>query len=256
MGILERFSLEGKTAVVTGGGTGIGRGFALALAEAGADVAVAGRTAATIEAVAAEIEALGRKALAIPTDVTVGEQVNAMVDAVVDAWGQLDIGVNNAGTGGHIPAEDIDEDEWARVLDTNLKGPFLCSQAEARVMRPRGYGKIINNASMSGSIVNRSHEQTHYNASKAALIHLTKSLAAEWAPFGINVNSISPGYTMAGGAGSDRMAAMHDDWRRDTPLGRLGEVEDLQGAVVFLASDASTFVTGLDLIVDGGYVIW
>ena len=256
MGILERFSLAGKTALVTGGGTGIGRGFALALAEAGADVAVAGRTASTIEAVATEVEALGRRALAIPADVRVKQEVDAMVDAIVDAWGKLDIGVNNAGVGSHISADDTDEEEWDRLIDTNLKGPFLCSQAEARVMRPNGYGKIINNASMSGSIVNRPQDQSHYNTSKAGLIHLTKSLAAEWAADGIYVNSISPGYIRTDMADSPRIAKMHPIWLRDTPLGRLGEVEDLQGALIFLASDTSNFVTGCDLIVDGGFTIW
>ncbi len=256
MNILQRFSLEGKTAIVTGGGTGLGRGFALALAEAGADVAVSGRTAATIDAVATEIGSLGRRALAIPVDVRLPEQVDDMVDAVVDAWGRLDIGVNNAGTGGHVRAQDLGEEDWARVIDTNLKGPFLCSRAEARVMRPHRHGKIINIGSMLGSVVNRTRKQAHYMASKAGLIHLSRSLASEWAPFGINVNSISPGFTMAGGAGSPENAPLHDRWRRDTPLGRMGEVADLQGAVVFLASEAAGFITGLDLVIDGGYTIW
>ncbi len=256
MGILERFSLAGKTALVTGGGTGIGRGFAIALAEAGADVAVSGRTAATIEAVATEIEALGRQSLAIRADVRVKSEVDAMVDAVVDAWGKLDIGVNNAGVARHIATTEIDEEEWDLLIDTNLKGPFLCSQAEARVMKPNGYGKIINNASMSGSIVNRPQDQAHYNTSKAGLIHLTKSMAAEWAADGIYVNSISPGYIRTDMADSPRIAKMHSIWLRDTPLGRLGEVEDLQGALIFLASDTSNFVTGCDLIVDGGFTIW
>ena len=255
MGILERFSLAGKTALVTGGGTGIGRGFALALAEAGADVAVAGRTVKTIEMVASEVEGLGRKALAIQADVRIKEQVDSMINTVMDSWDKLDIGVNNAGVASGIAADKIDEPEWDRMIDTNLKGAFLCSQAEARVMRPNGYGKIINNASMSGSIVNR-HDQSHYNASKAALIHLTKSMAAEWAADGIYVNTISPGYIRTDMADNPRTAKMHPAWLRDTPLGRLGEVEDLQGALIFLASDTSNFVTGCDLIVDGGYTIW
>jgi len=217
MGILERFSLAGRTALVTGGGTGIGRGFAIALAEAGADVAVSGRTAGTIEAVAAEVEALGRKSLAIVADVRVKAEVDAMVDAVVDAWGELDIGVNNAGVCTHIGVDDMDEAEWDRVIDTNLKGPFLCSQAQARVMRPNNYGKIINNASISGSIVNRPQDQTHYNTSKAGLIHLTKSMAAEWAADGIYVNSISPGYIRTEMADTPEIAKMHPIWLADIP---------------------------------------
>jgi sorbose reductase len=256
MGILERFSLEGRTALVTGGGTGIGKGFAIALAEAGADVAVSGRTAATIEAVAAEVEALGRKSLAIVADVRVKAEVDAMVDAVVDAWGKLDIGVNNAGVCTHVSVDEMGEEEWDRVIDTNLKGPYLCSLAQARVMRPNSYGKIINNASISGHIVNRPQDQTHYNTSKAGLIHLTKSLAAEWAADGIYVNSISPGYIRTDMADTPAIAKMHPIWLRDTPVGRLGEVEDLQGALIFLASENSNFVTGCDLIVDGGFTIW
>ncbi len=256
MGILERFSLEGKTALVTGGGTGIGKGFAIALAEAGADVAVSGRTAATIDAVAAEVEALGRRSLAIVADVRVKADVDSMVDSVVDAWEKLDIGVNNAGVCEHTPVDEIGEEEWDLVLDTNLKGPFLCSLAQARVMRPNNYGKIINNASISGHIVNRPQDQTHYNTSKAGLVHLTKSLAAEWAADGIYVNSISPGYIRTDMADTPRIAKMHPIWLRDTPVGRLGEVEDLQGALIFLASDTSNFVTGCDLIVDGGFTIW
>jgi NAD(P)-dependent dehydrogenase (short-subunit alcohol dehydrogenase family) len=256
MGILERFSLEGKTALVTGGGTGIGRGFAIALAEAGADVAVSGRTAATIEAVAAEVEALGRESLAIVADMRVKKEVDSMMDAVVDAWGKLDIGVNNAGVCSHVAVDEMGEEEWDRVIDTNLKGPFLCSLAQARVMRPNKYGKIINTASISGHIVNRPQDQTHYNTSKAGLIHLTKSLAAEWAADGIYVNSISPGYIRTEMADTPEIAKMHPIWLRDTPVGRLGEVEDLQGALIFLASDTSNFVTGCDLIVDGGFTIW
>jgi NAD(P)-dependent dehydrogenase (short-subunit alcohol dehydrogenase family) len=179
-----------------------------------------------------------------------------MVDAVVDAWGKLDIGVNNAGVCSHVAVDEMGEEEWDRVIDTNLKGPFLCSLAQARVMRPNKYGKIINTASISGHIVNRPQDQTHYNTSKAGLIHLTKSLAAEWAADGIYVNSISPGYIRTEMADTPEIAKMHPIWLRDTPVGRLGEVEDLQGALIFLASDTSNFVTGCDLIVDGGFTIW
>ena len=149
------------------------------------------------------------------------------------------------------------EEEWDQVLDLNLKGVFLCAQAEARVMIPQKYGKIINTASMSGSVVNRPQAQAAYNASKAGVVHLTRSLAAEWAPHGIRVNSISPGYILTALVNKIPEVAQHlPFWTELTPVGRLGQVEDLQGAIVFLASNASDFMTGHNLIIDGGYTIW
>ena len=256
MAILDRFNLDGRTAFVTGGGTGIGKGFALALAEAGADVALAGRTAATLDSVAHEIEGLGRKSMVFVADVSIKQNVDRAVDKIVESWGKLDIAANNAGVGGWVKTHELDEATWDHLMSINLKGAFFCCQAEARVMQPRGYGKIINNASMAARIITRPQYQVHYNTSKAGLVHMTRSLAAEWAPLGIYVNSISPGYTRTELADSPQTREAHSIWLRDTPLGRMGEIEDMQGALIFLASDASNFVTGHDLVVDGGFTIW
>ncbi|WP_404980696.1 SDR family NAD(P)-dependent oxidoreductase [Carboxydichorda subterranea] len=256
MGILDRLRLDGRVALVTGGGQGIGRGFALALAEAGAHVAILDLNEATANAVAGEVRSRGREALVVVGDVTVAADCRRAVQAVVDRWGRLDVGVNNAGVGSWADAEVYPEAEWDRVLAINLKGVFLCAQAEAQVMIPRKYGKIINTASMSAHIVNRPQNQVAYNASKAGVVHLTRTLAAEWARYGIRVNSISPGYIHTPLVESEAVRHLVPRWLEATPLGRLGEVEDLQGAVVYLASEASDFMTGHDLVIDGGYTVW
>ena len=193
--ILERFRLDGRVALVTGGGQGIGRAFAHALGEAGAAVAVVDMRIDLAEGVAHELAQKQVDAIAVQTDVTKPGQVAAMVAAIVAKWGTLTIGVNNAGVGLWADAESMDYAEWLRVIDINLNSVFLCAQAEARVMLPAGYGKIINTASMSGHISNTPQNQSVYNASKAGVLHLTRSLAAEWAKRGVRVNSISPGYT-------------------------------------------------------------
>ena len=254
MGILERFSLKERTALVTGGGQGIGQAYAHALAEAGADVAIVDLNIETATAVAAEIAALGVRSLAITADVSDASQVADMVNTIIRAWGRLDIGVNNAGVRCWAEAENMTETEWDDLMGVNLKAVFLCCQAEARVMLPQGYGKIINTASMSAHIVNRPQKQVGYNTSKAGVVHLTRSLAAEWADRGVRVNSISPGYTQTPLVAT--VAHLIPGWLRDIPLGRMGQVTDLQGAVVYLAAEASDYMTGHDLVVDGGYTCW
>ncbi len=258
--ILERFRLNGRTALVTGGGQGIGRAYVHALADAGASVAVVDISLPHAEEVAGEVASKGLEAIAVQADVTKVDQIQAMVDTVMRKWGHLTIGVNNAGIAQWVAAEEMSEDEWDRMLDLNLKGVFLCAQAEACVMFQRGYGKIINTASMTGTAVVRPQNQAHYNAAKAGVIHLTRSLAGEWAARGINVNSISPGYTrtklvddlLRTPVGKE----MLPKWMSMTPMNRMGEVTDLQGAVVYLASEASDFMTGNDMIIDGGYCVW
>lgn len=254
MGILDRFKLKGRTALVTGAGQGIGRAYAMALAEAGADVAIVDINPDTAEKVAREIEPIGVRSMAIEADVTEKEQVQAAVDRITGAWGKLTIGVNNAGIGSWADAEEMSEEVWSQVLDINLTGVFLCCQAEGQVMLKQGYGKIINTASMSAHIVNRPQNQVGYNASKAGVVHLTHSLACEWASRGVRVNSISPGYTRT--ALVDQVADLVPGWLADIPMGRMAETSDLQGAVVYLASEASDYVTGHDLVVDGGFTKW
>lgn len=258
--IMERFSLRGRSALITGGGQGIGRAFAHALAEAGANVALVDMNLATAETVAHELEAKGVRALAIRADVTDPDQVAGAVRQIVDAFGGLTIGMNNAGIGQWVASEDMSAADWDRMLDINLKGVFLCAQAEGRIMLEAGYGKIINTASMSAHIANTPQRQSAYNASKAGVIQLTRSLAAEWAPRGVRANSISPGYTRTQLVEDLLLTPegqqMMPEWMRLTPMGRMAEVTDLQGAAVFLASEASDFMTGSDIVIDGGYLCW
>lgn len=260
MGILDRFKLDGRTAVVTGGGQGIGRSYCLALAEAGAKVAVADIDDESAAAVVLEIEAGGGVAMAVHADVTDETQVAAMVDAVVRTWGGLTIAVNNAGIGVWRAAADMELAEWRRIMALNLDAVFLCAREAARVMAPSGYGKIINTASMSAHVANTPQNQVAYNSSKAAVLHMTRTLAAEWAPRGIRINSISPGYTRT--LLVDRLLetpegkSMLPEWLPRIPLGHMASPEDLQGAIVYLAAEVSDYMTGADLLIDGGYCCW
>ena len=258
--ILDRFRLDGKTALVTGGAQGIGEAYCFALGEAGAKIAVVDINLAKAEETAQRLGAKGIAAIAVKTDVTNPDDVERMVKTVVDKWGELTIGVNNAGMGVWRDALIQDFSEWRKVLALNLDAVFLCARCEAREMVKKGYGKIINTASMSAHICNTPQNQCAYNASKAGVLHLTRSLAAEWAPKGIRVNSISPGYTKTELV--DKLLetpegkTMLPKWIEKTPMGRMATPEDLQGGVVYLASPASDYMTGNDLIIDGGYCCW
>lgn len=255
---MDEFSLAGETALVTGAGSGIGRAIAIGLARAGADVALFGRNrdGAGLAETAAAIVATGRRALVVPGDVTSAADLAGAIDRIEAELGPLTLAVNNAGVGAGTAAEEITADEWNRVVETNYTGVFLCCQAEARVMLPRRRGAIVNIASISASIANRGLLQVHYNSSKAAVVHLTKSLAAEWVDRGLRLNVLSPGYTLTP---MNRRPEVADHVRRfadETPMGRLADVDEMVGPAVFLLSRAASFVTGHDLVVDGGFTLW
>ncbi|TIO78887.1 MAG: SDR family oxidoreductase, partial [Mesorhizobium sp.] len=224
---------------------------------AGADVACFGHSSkGGLEDTADKIRALGRKALVLSGTVTSQSDLAAAVERVEKELGALTIAVNNAGVAGAEPAETLPMEKWQKLYDVNVSGVFLSCQAEARVMLPRRKGSIINIASMSGSIVNRGLTQAHYNSSKAAVIHMSKSLAMEWADRGLRVNVVSPGYTLTPMNKRPEVAEQVKIFERDTPMGRMATPEEMVGPTVFLASRAASFVTGIDLIVDGGFVCW
>jgi len=259
MSVLDRFRLDGKKALVTGAGAGLGRAMAIALAEAGADLAVVDINGEAARSVAHQIQEMGRRSLPIQADVTQALQVSRMVEETIGALGRLDIAVNNAGmAGGGIPVEEMTEEWWRKVMDTNVHSMFLCAQAEAKVMIPQRRGKIVNIASMCSFIVNKGFPATLYCASKGAVLQMTKGLAAEWVKHNITVNAIAPGYFK-----TDLTRRLWEDpekYRKCMldliPMGRLGEPDELAGAIVYLASDACSYMTGQALVIDGGYTIW
>lgn len=245
--------LEGRVAIVTGGARGIGKAIGTALAKEGVDIVVADIDLPTAEETARAIEALGVEALALRVDVADRESVQRMVEAVLKRFGRIDILVNNAGICPLRPFEEISEEEWDRVLDVNLKGAFLCSQAVVKVLRRNGWGRIINIASVAGKI-GGVKVGAHYAASKGGMIALTLCLARQYAPYGITVNAIAPA-TVA----TDMIKSWPEEDKRELvasiPLGRLGQPEDVAAAVVFLASDAASFITGEVLDVNGGFLM-
>jgi NAD(P)-dependent dehydrogenase (short-subunit alcohol dehydrogenase family) len=254
---MKLFDLSGDIAMVTGAGSGIGQRIAIGLAEAGADVGCLDRAGSPglAETVAA-IEQLGRRAIPLSADVRNADELAAAVARVEAELGALSVAVNAAGIANATAAEEMGEEQWRDMLDINLTGLFLTAQAEARVMLPRGRGSIVNIASMSGSIVNRGLLQAHYNTSKAGVIHLSRSLAMEWATRGIRVNAISPGYTLTPMNIRPEVAEQRKIFEDTTPLNRMATVDEMVGPAVFLSSRAASFVTGHDLIVDGGFVCW
>ena len=257
MNVLSMFDLKGKKAVVTGGGQGIGREMALALAEAGADVAVVQRRVEVAEKTSEEIIGLGRDSIAMKVDVSRADDVRCMVETTKDRFGKIDILINNAGIGQKIPALEMTEEDWDRMIDIHVKGTFLCSQAVGREMVKQKEGSIINISSMSAFIVNRPQGQAHYNTAKAAIAHLTRSLAVEWVKYNIRVNAIAPGYVRTPLiAKSMSTKDILDEWLYMTPMGRVGEPHELKGLALFLASRASSFVTGSVILIDGGYTCW
>ncbi len=245
-------SLDGRVALVTGGARGIGFESAQALREHGATVVILDINAELGEAAAKKLDADF-----VHADLTVSAQVHDAASTIVERHGRIDIALNNAGIAVNVPSEECSDEDWLKVIGINLNAVFFCCREFGKVMLAQSRGSIINVASMSGIISNTPQPQSAYNASKAAVIMLTKSLAGEWAKRGVRVNSISPGYigtemTKRGVSESD----WYQRWLEFTPMGRLGEPREVANTVVFLASDASSFFTGSNLVVDGGYTVW
>lgn len=247
------FALTGRTALVTGAARGLGRAIALALADAGADVALGLRRDGTADDLIAEIEAMGRQAMGVRMDITRIDEIGPAVDAVVDRFGRLDILVNNAGLGPENLAIDVTEADYDLTMAVNVKGTFFASQAAGRVMIRQGGGRIVNLSSQAGFIALPT--ESVYCASKAAVAHLTKCLAVEWGAHGITVNAVAPTFIRTDGTSAALAdpAFEADVMERIAALHRIGEPMDVAGAVVFLASPAASLITGVTLLIDGGW---
>lgn len=253
----EKSDLSGQVAVVTGGGRGIGLASAESLAESGARIVICEIDPETGNAAVGELRGKGYDVEFIALDVTKPRMVDAAADEIAASHGRIDILLANAGIAINSPGEDTSDEDWLRVIDINLNGVFWCNRAFGRHMLAAGKGSIVNIGSMSGIISNKPQEQAHYNASKAAVHMLTKSLAGEWATRGVRVNAIAPTYieTKMTKPGMDR-----PDWRATwlemTPMHRVGQADEIASVVLFLASDASSLMTGSVVVVDGGYTVW
>ena len=255
---LEMFKLTGRIALVTGGGGAIGLACAEALAEAGAEIIIADRDAGVAEDGRIALRAKGYDPEVVIMDVTSSGRVKEVAADVVGRHGKIDILVNNAGIArSETPAENVTDEHWLNVIDVNLNGTFWCCRAFGQHMLDAGSGAIVNIGSMSGFIVNKPQEQCYYNASKAAVHHLTKSLAAEWGVRGVRVNAVAPTYIETPlNAFVRNNPPMYQAWVGGTPMARMGRVDEVASVVLFLASDAASLMTGSIVLVDGGYTCW
>jgi len=243
MSILDRFSLRGKVAIVTGGNRGIGKAIAVGFAEAGAAVAVIARDEDKNKKTLAELRGLGAQAIAVKANVAHRDDLEAMLATVTNQLGPVDVLVNNAGIGFHADALTLDDSEWRRLFDTNLDAVWMASQIVGRQMVARQTGSIINTGSISGFIINRPQWHSPYGISKAAVHHLTKSLAAEWARMGVRVNAIAPGYVKTEIASTEYEDYRHY-WRDEVPMRRYATPDEIAPTALLLASDAGSFITG------------
>jgi len=259
MGVMSLFSLEGKKALLTGASRGLGREMALAMAEAGADTVIVARERAALDKTAEDLRRFGHEVGTIQWDIGRPADAESMAEQALEAFGPFDILVNNVGNRtGDVPTADLSFEAWQHAIDLNLSHAFVCSKIIGRAMIARKRGKIINTASMSGLIINRGIYGRTYETAKAALIHLTRALAADWAPYNINVNAIAPGYFLT---------EVNRDWFQkkpelgkavleQIPMDRCGEPYELGPLAVYLASDASNYMTGSVVVIDGGFTVW
>ena len=253
----EKLRLDGRVAVVTGGGQGIGLACARALGEFGAKVVIADIDLTNAEKGQAILAEAGIAAEVVQLDVSKPDQVDAVAQGVFERHGRVDILVANAGVGAPpTAAEDLPNDLWLRVNDVNYNGVFWCNRAFGRLMLKAGKGAIVNIGSMSGIITNRPQKQSFYNAGKAGVHQLTQSLGAEWADRGVRVNAVAPTYIETPMTGHAAASGLLDHWLRDTPMHRLGQVDEIGSVVHFLASDASSLMTGTTVVADAGFTCW
>lgn len=255
MTVLDLFRLDGQVAVITGGNRGIGRSIATALAEAGASIVIAARDTDRNAQAVAELRELGVEAIGVSTDVTSRTSLIELREQVLEQLGRVDVLVNNAGVGIHGDSLTIDDEAWSRVMSTNLDAVWKASQIFGETMLDNGAGSIVNIGSMSGLIINRPQWHAPYAVSKAGVHHMTRSLAAEWAPKGVRVNALAPGYTKTEIADIDLPKYRHY-WIDEVPMQRYAQASEIAPAVLYLASPASSFVTGTVLVIDGGYTLW
>jgi NAD(P)-dependent dehydrogenase (short-subunit alcohol dehydrogenase family) len=259
MGVFDRFRLDGRTALITGGSRGLGRAMAQALAEAGADLILVGRDPDALATAREELAAAGRTVQTVPGDVGTLEGARAACDAALALGRPIDVLVNNVGGRRmDVPTEDFPLDEWRRLIDLNLTSALICCQKVGKPMLARGRGTVVNVTSVAGPIAIQGIRGRHYETAKAALTALTKSLAADWATCGVRVNAIAPGVfeTAPNRRWFGTIPEFRDLFLAHIPMGRLGQPNELGPAAVFLASDASSYVTGTTLVIDGGYTLW